>query len=325
MLRNCFCYNGAEQEKGDIMQPYPEHLATHERVQVFDLNDEVFHLYDHLAYFHTKEFPLFMHSHDFYELNIITEGRGRHYIEGNNFAAKPGDVFAVPPHIKHGYWADGDMSIFHLLIGEYMFTKFHKELVQFPGVHLLFEAEPLIRRNIDKVSLFLHLNEEQQRDFLPKMQDIVALAGARYEGANTIFEMRSICLICELAHFIADDYRSKYAGKDVHRESLYSIIPSTEYMNENFANHITLKDLAKRAMLSPASYMRYFKKLFGMTPIDYLIRLRVKHATEMLKNTEKSVAEIAQDCGFFDSSHLLRTFKQEMGITPSEYKNSVKK
>ena len=237
------------------MQPYPEHLATHERVQVFDLNDEVFHLYDHLAYFHTKEFPLFMHSHDFYELNIITEGRGRHYIEGNNFAAKPGDVFAVPPHIKHGYWADGDMSIFHLLIGEYMFTKFHKELVQFPGVHLLFEAEPLIRRNIDKVSLFLHLNEEQQRDFLPKMQDIVALAGARYEGANTIFEMRSICLICELAHFIADDYRSKYAGKDVHRESLYSIIPSTEYMNENFANHITLKDLAKRAMLSPAKLL----------------------------------------------------------------------
>lgn len=141
------------------MQQYPTILGNHKKTLTFKLDDKVFHLYDHLAYFHDDEFPLYMHSHDFYEINIITRGKGRHYIENNNFAAAPGDVFAIPPHIKHGYWAENNqMSIFHLLISEDLFSKFHNVFNQFSGVQLLFETEPQIRRNLDRLSLFLHLS-----------------------------------------------------------------------------------------------------------------------------------------------------------------------
>lgn len=306
------------------MQQYPPVLANHKKTQTFDLNDDIFHLYDHLAYFHENEFPLYMHSHDFYELNIITRGRGRHYIENKNFPAEPGDVFAIPPHIRHGYWAENDkMSIFHLLIGKYMFTKYHKVFGQFSGVQLLFETEPQIRRNSDRVSLFLHLTEEQLLEYLPKMKELIQLSSFSYDGSKTLFELRSVCLICDLAHLISADYRSKTTEEHTNH-TVYSLIPTAEYMNENYGNHITLTDLAKRAMLSSSSYMRHFKKLFGLPPIEYLIQLRVKHASEMLAETDKSITTIAQDCGFFDCSHMTRIFKQVYDLTPSEYRKKHK-
>ena len=304
---------------------HPEHLADHAKTQIFDLGSEAFHLYDHLAYFHVDEFPLNMHSHNFYELNIVVQGRGWHYLGEKNFETGPGDVFAIPPHIRHGYWAeDGKMSIFHLLVGEYLFTKYHRELAQFPGVRLLFEVEPLFRQNSDEVSLFLHLDEEQMHSFLPKMEDLVFLAGLPFEGANLLFEMRAVCLICELSHFLAADYKNRRTEKGARRGMPYAIVPTVKYIHENYAERITLKDLAAKAHLSPAGYMRYFKKLFGLPPIDYLIRLRVKHAADMLKNGDKPVAEIAQDCGFFDSSHLTRAFRQILGNVPSKYREQQK-
>ena len=52
------------------------------------------------CYFHQNDFPVSMHSHEFYEINIITEGRGTHYIEDNGFSIKSGDFFIIPPNIR---------------------------------------------------------------------------------------------------------------------------------------------------------------------------------------------------------------------------------
>lgn len=56
------------------------------------------------AYFHKKDdFPINMHAHSFYEINIVVSGYGRHYIEGTNCRAEAGNVFAIPPKVRHGY------------------------------------------------------------------------------------------------------------------------------------------------------------------------------------------------------------------------------
>ena len=167
------------------------------------------------------------------------------------------------------------------------------------------------------------MTEEQLLEYLPKMKELIQLSSFSYDGSKTLFELRSVCLICDLAHLISADYRSKTTEEHTNH-TVYSLIPTAEYMNENYGNHITLTDLAKRAMLSSSSYMRHFKKLFGLPPIEYLIQLRVKHASEMLAETDKSITAIAQDCGFFDCSHMTRIFKQVYDLTPSEYRKKHK-
>ena len=53
---------------------------------------------------HVGIFPINMHSHDFYEINIITNGLGRHYISNKSIQAQKCDVFFLPPNVKHGYF-----------------------------------------------------------------------------------------------------------------------------------------------------------------------------------------------------------------------------
>lgn len=72
------------------MLDYPEFLPKHVKTESFNLNDARFTLRERLAYYHDNEFPLLMHKHDFYELNIIVEGNGLHYIKDKNFPVSPG-------------------------------------------------------------------------------------------------------------------------------------------------------------------------------------------------------------------------------------------
>ena len=304
-----------------MQSEYPKILESHKKTLTFNMNDEKFHLRDHLAYYHTDEYPLYMHTHDFYELNIIVEGYGRHYIEDKNYPAEPGSVFAFPPGIRHGYWAQGDnMSIFHLLIGDYIFTKFYKELEQFQGFRFLFETEPLIRRTTDATSLFLHLSPDRLNEFKPKMSDLVKTASETFSGAKLLFEMKAVCLLGDLSFLMSKFHNQKEAGA-LKNGDIYPLINTIEYMDDNFGNHISLDDLANLAITSKASYLRNFKKFFNTTPFSYLKNLRLKKAREMLKNSQKSIAEISQDCGFFDSSHFIRTFKEMFNCTPTEYQS----
>lgn len=310
---------------------YPEILKSHQKTAVFHLDDTRFFLMNHLAYFHNDEFPLYMHSHDFYELNIIVNGYGRHYIEDKNYPAAPGDVFVIPPNIAHGYWAqNNEMNIFHLLITNDMFLKYNKEAQAFPGFYLLFETEPQIRKNIASSNFFLRLNESQLQNILPEMKKLVTIAHSSFKGHEIMFEMYTMGLLFELAHLINSKFESKNVGlqskKGVSKPNTsYLIINTINYMRENLNSDFTIEDLAKMSLLSRRGYIEHFKEIFGMPPFTYLQELRIHKAADYLRETNYSISFIAQSCGFSDSSHLTRVFKKKMGTTPTEFRKSENK
>ena len=310
---------------------YPQILKSHPKTDVFCLDDPRFFLPNHLAYFHNDEFPLYMHSHDFYELNIIVNGYGRHYIVDKNFPAIPGDVFVIPPNIAHGYWAqNNEMDIFHLLITNDMLRKYNKETQSFPGFYLLFETEPQIRKNIASSNFFLRLNESQLQNILPEMKKLVTIAQSSFKGHEIMFEMYAMGLLFELALLINNKFESKNVGfqskKGVSKPSTsYLIINTINYMRENLNGDFSIEDLAKMSLLSRRGYIEHFKEIFGMPPFTYLQELRIHKAADLLRETNYSISFIAQSCGFSDSSHLTRVFKKKMGTTPTEFRKSENK
>ena len=72
--------------------------------------------------------------------------------------------------------------------------------------------------------------------------------------------------------------------------------------------------------LSEGETSRTFKKLTGKSPMDYVIHYRIKVATILLKNTSKSITDIAFEVGFSSSNYFTIAFKKITGLTPSEYK-----
>ena len=77
------------------------------------------------AYYHKENFDyMTMHTHNFYELNIVMSGNGKHFLNNSTFHITSGDIFIMPPNVSHGYDFDSKTySIFHLLFNKQFFVK----------------------------------------------------------------------------------------------------------------------------------------------------------------------------------------------------------
>ncbi len=92
------------------------------------------------------------------------------------------------------------------------------------------------------------------------------------------------------------------------------------YVQEHYADKIEVGDLASTAHMSVSTLERKFSELFHISPMQYVMQVRLQAASEMLVHTTKSVGEIAIDCGFYDQSHLTRHFKTAREMTPLQYR-----
>lgn len=101
----------------------------------------------------------------------------------------------------------------------------------------------------------------------------------------------------------------------------YSLARAQHYIEQHYMEHITVEKLAALGYMSKTTFNRRFKNEIGITPIDYLIDVRIKRAKLMLKRKENQMTDIAMRCGFGSSAHFSSCFQKHAGLTPSEYRD----
>lgn len=92
----------------------------------------------------------------------------------------------------------------------------------------------------------------------------------------------------------------------------------TEYIHQHSAQNPSLMIMAEIVQMSPYYFSRLFKQSTGFTPHQYLLKCRTDRAKQLLKTTNLSIADIANQVGFVDQSHLNRHFKRHFGVSPSQ-------
>ncbi|MEK3723608.1 AraC family transcriptional regulator [Paenibacillus sp. FSL H8-0034] len=92
------------------------------------------------------------------------------------------------------------------------------------------------------------------------------------------------------------------------------------YMNEHYSDTITLESLAKLFGCSPRHLSRLFQDQLGHSPLDYLIRIRMDIAKQLIWTTDATIQEIADGVGYEDRYYFSRLFKKHIGISPNHYK-----
>ena len=96
-----------------------------------------------------------------------------------------------------------------------------------------------------------------------------------------------------------------------------------EYLQENYADRITVSRAASMLALSDYQFMKFFRRATGMTFVTYLTRLRLAHAHRLLAETDLSIADIAAEVGFSDQSYFDRRFRQQYGHSPRDLRASA--
>ena len=92
----------------------------------------------------------------------------------------------------------------------------------------------------------------------------------------------------------------------------------------HYTDHsLTLGDIAAKSGLSENHFGRVFREQLGITPVAYLIRLRIEEAQRLLSHTDHRVQEIAREVGFSDPFHFSRIFRQQRGLSPRQWRSAL--
>ena len=271
---------------------------------------------DNVHAFPRTDFEAGMHMQEFFEINVITRGRGEHYIGDGYIETRAGDVFVIPPKLRHGFIGGQGFDVFHILISDKFMQKNMNDLQMIPSFFTLFNAEPIMR---GKAKEALHLRlEENEFETLNKF----LAQTLEYRNQRDPFQCLArsglvLIIISYLCKLYTQKSENKFLGESEKNESLLKVI---SYIHEHYSEKISIDDLAKIACLSKSTFIRRFGEVCKMPPSDYVINRRIEAAEYMLLSTRCSLGEIASKTGFYDATHLSHTFKNQKGISPSEYR-----
>ena len=134
-----------------------------------------------------------------------------------------------------------------------------------------------------------------------------------------------------LLHLLAVHLLRYYTGLSVRQlppvsfaQARQPVARAIEYMHANLDQPLSLKEVGEAAHISPSHLLRIFKRATGSSLHQFLIRLRVNRARELLLAGNASIADVAAEVGFADQSHLTRHFKRLMGTTPKKILHDLK-
>lgn len=253
------------------------------------------------------------HRHGNYlELVVVTDGRGAHLFEADTFPIETGDVFVVPVNALHGY-ADGkNLGIINVLFDPRTLPLPEAYLMTVAGYKALFALEPQLRSQHAFKSR-LHLEGEELRGLVALCDELHRELCEKRDG----FQVEGVALLSRILVRLSRAYAEMSGPLS---QTLVRLSALLEWLDHHFADPITLELLAKRAHMSPRTLARCFHECFDMSPMNYVIDVRLRRAEQMLCSAEARVKDVAPKVGIEDASYFARLFRKRTGLEPSAYR-----
>jgi len=256
------------------------------------------------------------HDHEFVEIAILFEGEATYE---NDFTAEhiiPGDVMVIPPGGRHRYYDERNVVLMNLLFQHEQLPFPDSSIRKHPGFIALFGMHPEYYKK-RHVYPKLHLDPET----LSQVRKILEPAWMNQEKSLPYALLGVYGAFLQIIPYLLNSWTMKdYQPKEDISARLADAICE---MEENFTKKFHIPTLAKSACMSESAFSRHFRIATGMTPVRYLLTIRLRHAANLLQQG-LSVAEAAFASGFPDSNYFSRMFRQQYGMTPRGFSNLPK-
>ncbi len=235
---------------------------------------------------HARTFDVQWHDHEYWELVYCTGGEGAfHFENGAVLSYRDGEAVAIPPRELHSNISQGGFTNIHIRLEEPSFP--YKTAFRVPD-----DLDRHLQVVFEQAKYYYQADIKKRELALTALGELIA------------------------SYMIVFRSNADFSGPV---EQIRNIILRT------FAQPDFALDEAIRAMPFHYDYLRkLFKKEMGMTPLEYMTKLRMKKAESILAAMSKdySVAEVAQLCGYDDALYFSRVFKKNFGCSPTAFANT---
>ncbi len=259
-------------------------------------------------------FGTIWHYHPELELHYVVRGQGVRFIGDNvsNFSA--GEILLVGENLPHTWRCNQE------------YFQERSEL-QVEAILIQFRTDCLGRDflNLDELHAIRLLYERARQGLLIHGETNRKLAGLM-RAAVTATPFQRLVTLLSILDVIAqsDELETITSAKAFYQSNELETVRLNNICNYTLANYaqpITLDEIASVANLSVTSFCRYFKLMTHKTYHDFLNEIRISHASRSLIENKKSTEEICFESGFNNLSNFYRNFKRIKGVTPLDYKS----
>jgi AraC-like DNA-binding protein/quercetin dioxygenase-like cupin family protein len=251
--------------------------------------------------------PYREHRHPELEIALFKSGKGIYSIGNKDYLIQAGDIFLFNNTESH-YITNIEQSEEMVLMNIHFEPRFiwssGNDLFDARYLKIFFDRnenfEHRLDRNNSATETIRNLMLEMEKEFYFKPVEYDLMV--KIELLMILFTL--------IRHFNYVNVNDDEDSASSQNYNYASIEKAIDYINQHYTDNISLDELAETANMSKSYFSTVFKKLNGISPWDYLISKRISLATELLKNTNKTVLEIALECGFNNTANFNRAFKK---------------
>lgn len=281
-----------------------------------------------------------LHQHHFYEITLVLRGSCEFFSNLNRMSLIPGDLLLLPPDRPHFY---------HLHTGAHLYCcQFEAEII---SDALAASLQDMVywnvsqRNTVEKRMSELKAFEDEARSAgepvllhmsISSMQGITHLTHAEFDYLYHIlqgiereqkerllnFEQMKLLRLQELLVLIRRIQLRQFqlvSHSTSWKEDMISAV--LNQIDQDLSQNIDFESIARDHGITPSYFRMIFKEITGMAPTDYLNRVRIMHALELLQTSDAPVAEIGRKVGIFDANYFSRLFKKITGYPPRYFKS----
>jgi len=273
-------------------------------------------------YFEDATFPFYAmiqpqddfanHAHDFTELVVVLDGNAEHVIDDRPYPLCSGDVFVVNGSVTHGYRNTKNLQIVNILLGESIVQLLENSLSDLAGYRALFYLGPRLRTERGFKGQ-IHIGPEELSHITNHIAHIISELQGKREGYKQM-------VVAMFQQLLIDLCRKLSLSSDAVTRELTSVGSVIGYLNNHFNDQITLQKVQELSGMPLRTFLRQFRRATGLSPIQYLIHVRVANARSLLIETDKKISWIAGETGFDDSNYFSRQFRRIVGLTPLKFR-----
>ncbi|HIZ78769.1 MAG TPA: AraC family transcriptional regulator [Candidatus Lachnoclostridium stercorigallinarum] len=250
------------------------------------------------------------HWHDDVEWIHILKGAMNYSVNGRKVALKEGDSLMVNGRQMHYGWAEGKQDC------RFICMLFHPSLL---GGNELLVREYVLPVLENPELEYCYFNRDQSGG--QETGNILRRAAELKREKRLDYEIETVGLIYLLwSRICSEKAVGTKAVSEGEKADLEAQKNMVSFICRYYGEPISLKDIAAAGHVSRSKCCRIFSRYANQSPVEFLNAYRLKAGREMLRRTQKSVTEIATDCGFNHLSYFSKQFRKCFGCTPREYR-----